>query len=128
MTIARWIDLGAPITAQGDPSYKGYFADEIKPTLTVSSPRAGTSGGPLGAIRIGMFDAYSGIAAGSLSVIANFVVNGNPAGAELGPGFAQTDLSVWSLALSAAVTSLTNGHIVVRVKDNAGNYTTVDRW
>ena len=48
----------------------------------------------------------------------NFAVNGNPAGAELGPSFSQTDLSVWSLPLPAAITSLANGHIVVRVKDD----------
>ncbi|HEY6250047.1 MAG TPA: hypothetical protein VI685_08800, partial [Candidatus Angelobacter sp.] len=119
MTIARWIDLGAPITGS-DPSYKGYFADEIKPTIALSSPRSGTIPGPLNQIRIGMFDAYSGINASSLSVTTNFAVNGNPAGTELGPSFSQTDLSVWTLALSTALTSLSNGHIVVKVKDNSG--------
>jgi hypothetical protein len=128
MTIARWIDLGAPITAQGDPTYKGYFADEIKPTLTVSSPRSGLNAGPLSVIRIGMFDAYSGIDRSSLSVTTNFAVNGNPAGAELAAGFSETDQSVWTLPLTTPVTSTTNGHIVVRVKDNSGNYTTIDRW
>jgi hypothetical protein len=128
ITIARWIDLGAPITAQGDPSYKGYFADEIKPTLTLSSPRSGLSAGPLTTIRAGMFDAYSGIDRSSLSVIANFVVNGNAAGAELGGSFSQTDPSVWALTLATPVTNLPSGHIVARVKDNAGNYTTIDRW
>jgi len=128
MTIARWIDLGAPITAQGDPTYKGYFADEIKPTLTVSSPRAGSNAGPLTTISVGMFDAYSGINAASLSVAANFPVNGLAAGAELGPKLSQTGPSVWTLPLSTPVTSLSNGHLVVRVKDNAGNYSTIDRW
>jgi hypothetical protein len=128
MTIARWIDLGAPITVQGDPTYKGYFADEIKPTLAVSSPRSGVNTGPLSVIRIGMFDAYSGINVSSLSVTTNFAVNGNAAGTELAPGFTQTDLSVWSLPISAPITSLSNGHIVVKIKDNAGNLTAVDRW
>jgi len=80
MTIARWIDLGAPITAQGDPTYKGYFADEIKPTLTMSLPKSGSNAGPMSTVRIGMFDAYSGIDATSLSVTANFTVNGIAAG------------------------------------------------
>src|SRR5579871_232961 len=87
MTIARWIDLGAAITIQGDPSYKGYFADEIKPTVALSWPRSGQDSSPLNAITIGMFDAYSGINASSLSVVANFVVNGKAAGTELGPSF-----------------------------------------
>src|SRR5581483_7500208 len=71
MTIARWIDLGAPITAQGDPTYKGYFADEIKPTVALSSPRAGANAAPLNVIRVGLFDAYSGINVSSLSVTTN---------------------------------------------------------
>ena len=127
MTIARWIDLGAPITAQGDPSYKGYFADEIKPALTVSSPRSGQNLGPLATIRIGMFDAYSGINVSSLSVIANFSVNGKPAGAELGASFSQTDPSVWVLNLASPITSLPAGQLTVKVKDLAGNWSVVDR-
>jgi hypothetical protein len=128
MTIARWIDLGAPITAQGNGSYKGYFADEIKPTLALSSPRAGVNPSQLTTIRLGMFDAYSGINAASLSVIANFAVNGQPAGAELRSLFTQTDPSVWALALSPPIASLSNAHLVVHVKDNAGNDSTIDRW
>ncbi|SPF43833.1 exported hypothetical protein [Candidatus Sulfopaludibacter sp. SbA4] len=128
LTIARWIDLGAPITEQGDPTYKGYFADEIKPTVALSSPRSGLSAGPLVSISIGMFDAYSGINASSLSVTTNFPVNGLAAGTELGASFTQTGPSIWTLALGMPVTSLPSGHIVVRVKDNGGNYTTVDRW
>ena len=126
MTIARWIDLGAPITAQGDATYAGYFADELKPTLTVSSPRAGPSTQALNAIRIGMFDAYSGINAKSLSVTANFPVNGLAAGAELAAGFAQSD-SIWQLALSTPVSNLAAGRLVVKVKDNAGNLSIIDR-
>jgi uncharacterized repeat protein (TIGR01451 family) len=127
MNIARWIDLGAPITAQGAGSYKGYFADEIKPTLTVSSPRSGVNTGSLGVIRIGMFDAYSGIDASSLSVVTNFAVNGLAAGAELGSTFSQSAPSVWTLNLTAPVTNLANGAITVKVKDLAGNLTVVDR-
>jgi hypothetical protein len=127
MTVARWIDLGAPITEQGDPTYQGYFADEIKPTLTVSSPAVGANSGPLALLRIGMFDAYSGIDAASLSVSANFSVNGNPPGSELGPSFTQTDSAIWTLRLSAPIKRLTSGNIVVRVQDNAGNWTTVNR-
>ena len=128
MTIARWIDLGAPITAQGDPAYKGYFADELKPVVTLSSPRAGQNNTALGAIRLGLFDAYSGIDAASLSVTTNFAVNGNPAGSELGPLFVQNGDSVWALSLATPIANLSNGHLVVQVKDNAGNLTTLDRW
>src|SRR5262249_32303120 len=38
MTIVRWIDLGCPI----DEGPRGWFLDDLKPTLTMSSPRPGT--------------------------------------------------------------------------------------
>lgn len=126
-TFARWIDLGAPVTAQGDASYKGYFADELKPVLTLSSPRAGVGTQPLQTLRVGMFDAYSGIDAASLSVTANFAVNGSAAGAELGTLFRQTDSGVWTLALATPIRSLPDGRLIVRVKDLAGNQSTIDR-
>ena len=126
MTIARWIDLGAPITSQADPTYPGYFADELKPTLNVSSPAAGVLTQPLGVIRVGMFDAYSGIDPTSLSVVANFAVNGIAAGTELAASFSQSD-SVWQLAVSPPITSLQAGELVVMVKDKAGNFSKIDR-
>lgn len=126
MTIARWIDLGAAISAN-DPPYKGYFADELKPVVALASPRAGLNTAPITTIRIGMFDAYSGIDPASLSVTVNFAVNGNAAGTELGPMFSRSNDSIWSLALSNPV-SAASGHMTVRVKDNAGNLSTVDRW
>ena len=40
-TFARWIDLGAPIHKAGsDTAAFGWFTDEVRPTLTISSPRA----------------------------------------------------------------------------------------
>src|SRR4029450_6015137 len=96
--------------------------------VALSSPRAGVIAGPLAVIRIGMFDAYSGINISSLSVTTNFAVNGKAAGAELASGFTQTDPSVWALTLSSPLSSLSGGHVVVKVKDNAGNISTVDRW
>ena len=127
MTIARWIDLGAPITARDDTSYAGYFADELKPTLTLASPRAGIAVTALNEIRIGMFDAYSGIDNASLSVVADFSVNGMPIGSELAPFFKETDASVWVMPLAQPLTHLTNGHLTISVKDKAGNITTLTR-
>jgi hypothetical protein len=51
----------------------GYFADELKPTLTLSAPRTRQQNS-LQEIRVGMFDAYSGINVSSFSVTATFPV------------------------------------------------------
>ena len=126
MTIARWIDLGAPITRQGDV-YKGFFADEVKPTLTVSSPRAGLNAGAVDVIRIGVFDAYSGIDRNSLSVVADFAVNGQPSGSELGGLFVESAQGVFTLALSTPRASVPSGRITVSVRDNAGNVSRIER-
>ena len=42
LQFARWIDLGCPIDTP-NPTLKpmGFFADDIKPVLTVSLPRSG---------------------------------------------------------------------------------------
>ena len=127
MTIARWIDLGASITRQGDPSYKGYYADELKPVLALSQPRAGLNSGPLAVIMVGVFDAYSGIAAGSLSVTADVAINGHAAGQELAGGFAETSPGVWALRVSPPIANLNGSQLQVSVRDNAGNITRIDR-
>ena len=127
MTIARWIDLGAAITRQGDASYKGFFADELKPVLTVSSPRAGVNSHPIDAISIGMFDAYSGIDRSSLSVIASVVVDGIAAGTELASRFIEIASGVWTLSMSTPLANLPDARIAISVKDNAGNISRIDR-
>src|SRR5262245_59380959 len=84
MTIARWIDLGAPINSgdAGTTQY-GWFLDDLRPSLNVSSPRPGENVGPLTEIRFGAADAHSGINSASLSVHADFAVQGRAAGSEL---------------------------------------------
>ena len=127
MTIARWIDLGASITRQGDASYHGYYADELKPTLTVSSPRSGINAHPIDEIRIGMFDAYSGIDRTALSVVADVAINGHPAGTELAPAFVESSPGVWTLQVTPPITNLPNANLAISVRDNAGNITRIDR-
>ena len=127
MTIARWIDLGASITRQGDASYHGYYADELKPTLTVSSPRSGSNAHPVDEIRIGMFDAYSGIDRSSLSVVADVAINGHSAGTELAAGFIETSPGVWTLSVSPPLAYTSSARLAVSVRDNAGNVSRVER-
>lgn len=128
MTFARWIDLGCQIDS-ADPQQKtmGLFADDVKPVLTVSAPRSGASTVPLSQLRLGLYDNYSGLDRQSLSVMANFTVNGKPAGSELAGDFRETGNSVWALNLIAPIASLAAGKLNVRVKDLAGNASVVER-
>ena len=50
--------------------------------MTLSSPSTGLNTGQVSAIRLGLFDVYSGIDRASLSVVANFAVNGKDAGSD----------------------------------------------
>ena len=127
-TIARWIDLGCPVNSP-DPvrSVFGWFADDLRPTLTVSLPAPGRSLQPLTQLRLGAFDYYSGLDASSLSVTADFEVNGQAAGTELAGDFTESGDHIWTLPLSPAITSLHHGTLTVSVEDQSGNITTVER-
>ena len=64
---ARWIDLGAPIDVaetRGNPGM-GWFLDDLRPTLTISTPRPNENPEPVDRILFGMADANSGIDIGS---------------------------------------------------------------
>ena len=128
MTFVRWVGLGAPIN-NPDSRYSnfGWFLDDLRPTLTLSLPRAGVAPDPLTMIRIGMFDYYSGLNLQSLSVRADFAVNGRPAGTELVSEFVQTEDHVWTLTLETPLTNLPQGQISVRITDHQGNLAELDR-
>ncbi|MBL8142002.1 MAG: hypothetical protein JNM38_12865 [Acidobacteria bacterium] len=125
--IARWIDLGAPIDTANGTGHEGYgwFLDDLRPTLEVSSPRAGVNTSPLSAIRIGVADAHSGIRAGSLSVTADFVVAGRPRGAELADLARQAGDGIYEIPLVPQ--SLPRATVRVSVSDAQGNVTRVER-
>ena len=125
---ARWIDLGAPASSQ-DPGFRslvGWFADDLRPTLTMSHPR-GDHSGPFSRISIGAFDYYSGLVKSSLSVKADFDINGTPAGSELAPLFSETGDHIWTMFLNPPINSLAKGTLTVSIKDASGNITTVTR-
>lgn len=126
MLFARWVDLGAPISQPGRDAV-GWFADESRPTLTVSSPRAGQNASPMDVIRIGVHDYYTGLDESTASIVANFNVEGNPAGTELATLFQQTGDHIWTLQLSSPIQTLTSGIITVRIKDKQGNLTEIIR-
>jgi hypothetical protein len=125
--IARWVDLGVPIDTGFRTSNAGFgwFLDDLRPTLEVSAPRAGANTTPPNAIRIGVTDAYSGIRAGSLSVTADFVVQGLAPGAELASLARPVADGVYEIPIVPSTTL--RGTVSVSVSDNQGNVTRVRR-
>jgi hypothetical protein len=124
---ARWVDLGAP-TDVADVNRRaiGWFNDEQKPTLTLPLPQVGNQSA-LAILRLGAFDIDSGLNWNSLSVIANFPVNGRPAGMQLADLFQTSAPSVRDLVLTGAITRLIDGRLQVSIKDLQGNETIIDR-
>jgi hypothetical protein len=131
MTIARWIDLGAPIdlTEQlGYPPDLGWFMDAQRPVLTIASPRPERTPQAVGAIRVGAADANSGLAAGSLSIRADFELLGRPAGAELADLAVPESDGRWVIALPEGLPgNLVDAHLMAEVADLQGNVTRVSR-
>ena len=129
MTIARWIDLGCPITSQGTGIDQdlGWFADELRPTLDISVPLAGRREAPLDRIRIGSFDYYAGLDVATLSVKADFEIGGRAPGTELAAAFQLVGEHVWEMDLIEPVTQLERGTLTVRIADQTGNVTELKR-
>ena len=125
---ARWVDLGCPITPQENPAKApyGWFLDDLRPTLSLSSPATRVIAEPIDEIRIGAFDYYSGLQSSSLSVQADFDVNGMGPGAELAGLFEEND-GVWTLPLDSPLSGTDDRTITVRVRDEAGNWTEIVR-
>jgi len=121
LTIVRWIDLGCPIDL--DPKY-GWMLDDQRPTLTLASPQPGANPA-LSKILIGMYD-YAGLDPTSFQVIADFAVDGLPAGTNLANQFKETATGVWEMNLKESIRTK-RGVLKVSVKDRAGNLTRIDR-
>jgi hypothetical protein len=123
ITVARWIDLGAPI----DLGPYGWFLDDLKPTVEVSLPRPGFNAAPVDELRIGLADANSGIDLATLSITADFPVESRGPGNELADLASETDDGIWSIPLSSPVPELAETHLFASVMDQQGNITRVDR-
>ncbi|MCW8869530.1 MAG: hypothetical protein OQK49_02400, partial [Proteobacteria bacterium] len=124
MTLARWIDLGAPIDIseiRGNPGM-GWFLDDLKPTLTISLPRPNFNPNPVDKIRFGLTDANSGIDLSTLSIKANFSVNSLPAETELSGLAVNSGDGIYQISLSSALPIDTmERHIRAEVADHQGN-------
>src|SRR5262249_18273510 len=83
--------------------------------------RAGANAGPLKVIRIGAFDYYSGLKPDSLSVKADFAVNGKPPGTELAGQLEEVARHVRELKIDPPIVALAAGKVTVTVSDQRGN-------
>ena len=130
-TLARWIDLGCPIDLDFDPKEpgrrgNGWMQDDNRPTLTLTSPRAGANE-ELTSILVGMHDCDSGLEMGSFRVVADFAVEGTAAGKDLASRFRPRSPGVWDLRLRQPIRKLSRGRLTVSVKDRQGNVSRVER-
>jgi hypothetical protein len=123
---ARWVDLGCPInTGTGDDANYGWFLDELRPTVAVSSPRPNRNTTALSEIRVGVADADSGISNATFSIKADFPVNGMAAGAELKAQGSFVAPGVFSIPLQSPISNLTTQHLTASVADVQGNTNSV---
>ncbi len=123
MTFARWIDLGAPLDiSQSTGTNLGWFVDDSKPTLTITQPRQNINNQTINTIRFAMADANSGINFSSLSVTADFPVNGLAAETELSHLVTESGDGIYTIALDQSLNiDPVERHIRVSVNDNQGN-------
>jgi len=129
LTFVRWIDIGSPIDVQYDPQSRGrgWLLDEGRPTLTMALPEAGPNTLPLSSILIGMHDYLTGLDVESLSIVADFEVDGVRPGENLAAKFQALPESRWELVLSKPVAQLDRGELHVSVKDRQGNIAKIKR-
>jgi hypothetical protein len=131
LTIVRWIDLGCPIDLDynaDNPKERGYgwMCDDNRPTLTLTSPQPGPNKS-VTRLLVGMHDYDSGLDLDSFRVVADFAVDGVPAGTNLGSRFKQKTQGVWELRLTKPLGELRKGKLVVSVKDRQGNVARIER-
>ncbi len=127
-TLVRWIDLGCPIDLDKNKKQLGYgwLGDDKRPTLALTIPASGHNTS-LDRILIGAFDYYTGIKNESLSITANFAIDGIPPGVNLADHFKKKSLGVLEFKLKNPISKLKSGTLNVKVKDLQGNWTQVSR-
>jgi hypothetical protein len=130
-TLVRWIDLGCPIDLDYDPQHpeergRGWMLDDQRPTLTLTYPRPGANAS-LSRILVGMFDYGTGLEVGSLRVVADFEIDGVPAGQDLAGKLRPRSSGVWEWKLSRPIERLQKGKLTVSVRDRQGNLSGIER-
>jgi len=131
LTLVRWIDLGCPIDLDYDsanPTRTGYgwMLDEQRPTVALAIPGPGANT-ELSRILVGVADYGSGLDMKSLSVTADFAIDGASAGTNLAAKLRPAGQGVLEYRFAQPIASLPHGVVTIRVADNQGNVTRVER-
>ncbi len=132
LTLVRWVDLGCPIDLAYDPAHPerrgqgGWMMDEQRPTLTLTYPKTGVNE-PLTRLLVGMHDYDTGLDLDSFAVVADFPLDGVPAGQNLAGKFRPKPDGVWELRLGTPIKDLPRGKLTVSVKDRQGNVSRLER-
>jgi len=126
LTLARWIDLGAPIDL-GSPW--GFLEDDLRPTLVVRpSLTAARVASSFNALEIAAFDVESGVVPGSLTVTCNLKLGAIPAGGNLAAGkVLDPQGGVLRLVLPRRVQVGERAVFTVSVRDAAGQTSRIVR-
>jgi hypothetical protein len=74
-----------------------------------------------------MYDYSTGLDLDSFQVVADFPVDGNPAGENLAQSFKVLPDSRWELRLTRPITELPRSKLAVSIKDIQGNVTRIER-
>jgi hypothetical protein len=74
-----------------------------------------------------MDDYYTGLNLSTFEVIADFPVDGVPAGHNLAPRFQEKSQGVWELKLARPITNLPRGNLLVSIRDRQGNVARIER-
>ncbi|MGE3809082.1 MAG: hypothetical protein AB7K24_30835, partial [Gemmataceae bacterium] len=129
LTLVRWIDLGSPIDLRDpkSPERQGWLLDEGRPTLTLAAPTPGGQTTPLTQILLGMHDYGSGLDLSTLSVTADFEIDGVKPGENLARKLEALPGNRWQLKLQQPIAALSKGRLTVSVKDRQGNINKIDR-
>lgn len=123
ITFARWIDLGAALDISVTTGTGlGWFVDDVKPTIAISLPRQNINHSPIDRIKFGLADANTGIDITSLSVKADFVVNGQAVNTELSDQVSMVDEGIYQITLEQPIAVDSNErHVLIEIKDFQGN-------
>jgi hypothetical protein len=129
LTFVRWIDIGCPIDSDyvpGEPG-RGWLLDEGRPTLSLALPERGSNTQSLTRILLGTHDYLSGLDLQSLSVVADFEIDGIGPGDNVAAKFKPLPDNRWEFVLAKPVAKLDHGTLTVSIKDRQGNVTTIER-
>ncbi|HHL31674.1 MAG TPA: hypothetical protein ENJ41_03750 [Oceanospirillales bacterium] len=123
MTIARWIDLGAPLDISVTTGTGlGWFVDDIKPTLNISQPHANINNQAINNFVFSITDANTGINFSSLSIKADFTVNGQVANTELSSLVTNIGDGIYQIPLQQTLLADNQErHLKINISDNQGN-------